>query len=262
MEKRVRSPNYPSMSLAEAIQRAALVYKNQHTHGAPREVVAKSMGYNSLNGASATSISALIKYGLLEGRGDEIKISDRAMCILHPQSPEEKAEAIRQAAREPELFRDLAERFPGRMPAEDVLRNYLIRNGFAPAAVSSVILAYRETCEFAEREAGAYDSGSVPVSTEAPAMHSTPQSHSAAPTPNAGKSLYNQFDERNVARYDFEGGGFVRISVGGAIETEQALSMAETLIDLKRKEIEARNEKTKNSGPVETNSGDEVEYDA
>ncbi|MBX3508495.1 MAG: hypothetical protein KF714_06890 [Parvibaculum sp.] len=262
MEKRVRSPNYPSMSLAEAIQRAALVYKNQHTHGAPREVVAKSMGYNSLNGASATSISALIKYGLLEGRGDEIKISDRAMCILHPQSPEEKAEAIRQAAREPELFRDLAERFPGRMPAEDVLRNYLIRNGFAPAAVSSVILAYRETCEFAEREAGAYDSGPVPVSTEAPAMHSTPQSHSTAPAPNTGKPVYNQSDERNVARYDFEGGGFVRISVGGPIETEQALSMAETLIGLKRAEIEARNERARNTLPSDANSSDESEYDA
>lgn len=250
------------MSLAEAIQRAALVYKNQHTHGAPREVVAKSMGYNSLNGASATSISALIKYGLLEGRGDEIKISDRAMCILHPQSPEEKAEAIRQAAREPELFRDLAERFPGRMPAEDVLRNYLIRNGFAPAAVSSVILAYRETCEFAEREAGAYDSGPVPVSTEAPAMHSTPQSHSTAPAPNTGKPVYNQSDERNVARYDFEGGGFVRISVGGPIETEQALSMAETLIGLKRAEIEARNERARNTLPSDANSSDESEYDA
>lgn len=220
------------------------------------------MGYNSLNGASATSISALIKYGLLEGRGDEIKISDRAMCILHPQSPEEKAEAIRQAAREPELFRDLAERFPGRMPAEDVLRNYLIRNGFAPAAVSSVILAYRETCEFAEREAGAYDSGPVPVSTEAPAMHSTPQSHSTAPAPNTGKPVYNQSDERNVARYDFEGGGFVRISVGGPIETEQALSMAETLIGLKRAEIEARNERARNTLPSDANSSDESEYDA
>lgn len=168
----------------------------------------------------------------------------------------------RQAAREPELFRDLAERFPGRMPAEDVLRNYLIRNGFAPAAVSSVILAYRETCEFAEREAGAYDSGPVPVSTEAPAMHSTPQSHSTAPAPNTGKPVYNQSDERNVARYDFEGGGFVRISVGGPIETEQALSMAETLIGLKRAEIEARNERARNTLPSDANSSDESEYDA
>jgi hypothetical protein len=93
-------------------------------------------------------------------------------------------------------------------------------------------------------------------------MHSTPQSHSAAPAPNAGKPIYNQSDERNVARYDFEGGGFVRISVGGAIETEQALSMAEKLIDLKRKEIKARNERSQNTTSPETNSNDESEYDA
>lgn len=82
-------------------------------------------------------------------------------------------------------------------------------------------------------------------------MHSTPQSHSTAPAPNTGKPVYNQSDERNVARYDFEGGGFVRISVGGPIETEQALSMAETLIGLKRAEIEARNERARRSyGPI------------
>ena len=31
VDKRVRSPNYPSMSLPDAIQKAALVYMNQHT---------------------------------------------------------------------------------------------------------------------------------------------------------------------------------------------------------------------------------------
>src|SRR5665213_535998 len=100
-----------------------MIFSNQHTHGAPREVVAKSMGYNSLNGASATSISALVKYGLLDGRGDEIRISDRTMRILHPQSAEEKASALREAAGEPVLFRELAEKFPGRMPSEEILRN-------------------------------------------------------------------------------------------------------------------------------------------
>src|SRR5262249_6738441 len=124
----------------------------------PREVAVRGMGYNSLNGASATAISALHKYGLLDRVGDEVKISDRALRILHPESPEERGEAILEAAREPSLFGELAERFPGRMPSDDLLRNYLIRHGFAPAAVTAVIVAYRETSEIAARESALHDS--------------------------------------------------------------------------------------------------------
>jgi hypothetical protein len=240
------------MSLPEAIERAALVYRNQHTHGAPREVVAKSMGYNSLNGASATSISALVKYGLLEGRGDEIKVSERTMRILHPESLEEKATALREAANEPVLFRELAEKFPGRMPSEEMLRNYLIRDGFAPNAVPSVILAYRETSEFVEREAGAYDPASSPP-TEAPMQPSaqaafhrgTPGVFAQAPVSTAlidGK-------QRLLASYPFEGGGLLEIRITGEIGTEDALEMVETLVELKRKEIERNARKAPKPDP-------------
>lgn len=240
MEKRIRSPNYPSLSLPEAVQRVAQVYRNQHTHGAPREVVAKSMGYNSLNGASATAISALIKYGLLEGRADEIRVSDRAMRILHPESREEKVEAVREAAKEPSLFRELAEKFPGTMPAEPVLRNHLVRSGFAPSAISSVILAYRETNEFVEDEVGAYDSVSPPATVEVPAMHFSTQPESG-PNPTASlNSNLVQGVERYLGQYHFEGGGSLRIVVDGEVDTEKALSMAETLINMKRVELQSR----------------------
>ncbi len=44
MEKRSRSPNYPAISLPAALDKVANLYKNQHTHSAPREVVAQGMG--------------------------------------------------------------------------------------------------------------------------------------------------------------------------------------------------------------------------
>jgi len=72
------------------------------------------MGYNSLNGASAGAISALHKYGLLGRAGDKIRVSERALRILHPHSAEEGATAIQEAANEPPLFAELNERFPGR----------------------------------------------------------------------------------------------------------------------------------------------------
>lgn len=239
MEKRVRSPNYPALSLRDALEKVATLYKAQHTHAAPREVVAKGMGYNSLNGASATAISALHKYGLLERLGEDIKISDRAMRIMHPHSPGEKAEAIKEAAQEPQLFSELAERFPGQFPNEDLLRNYLVRKGFAPAAATNVILAYRDTVDLVQRDAGGYDS--APATTEqAGNMQPAQQIHHASAS--AGAILIKQGDERIIGMYDFEDGSRVKIVATGEAPTESVLDMVETLIELKRKEIARRNQ--------------------
>jgi hypothetical protein len=128
VDKRIRSPNYPALGLPEAVEKVAAIYRNIHTHASSREVVAKAMGYTGLNGASATAVSALHKFGLLEGRGDEIKVSERAMRIMHPQSQTERTEAIREAAVLPPLFAELRGRFPGRHPNDDLLRNFLLRN--------------------------------------------------------------------------------------------------------------------------------------
>lgn len=236
MEKRIRSPNYPALSLPDAIERVTTLYREIHTHAGPREVIAKGMGFNTLNGASATVISALHKYGLLEKQGDGIKVSDRALRILHPQSPEEKAEAIREAAAAPALFAELAERFPGRLPNEELLRNYLIRNGFVPSAAQAVLLAYRETSELVSRSAGEHDSG-LDSPMEAPVT--MPQNASAAP-PSPFKVVNLQGDVRPLARYDFEGGGFVQAVASTSIDTEAALHMLETLIKMKRAELSAK----------------------
>jgi hypothetical protein len=234
--KRIRSPNYPALSLPDAIEKVTALYRVQHTHSAPREVVVRGMGYNSLNGASATAISALHKYGLLERAGDEVKISDRALRILHPESLEERATAILEAAREPPLFSELAERFPGRVPNDDLLRNYLIRRGFAPSAVTAVTVAYRETSEMAEREASRHDSGHEPTeSVVMPQRFDNPTQFfppTITQTPPPG--------ERLLGRYDYEDGSYIKIAAAGGVDTEEALEMVETLIKMKRQELRQR----------------------
>lgn len=262
MDKRIRSPNYPSLSLPAALEKVALLYKNQHTHGAPREVVAKGMGYNSLNGASATAISALHKYGLLERIGDDIKISERALRILHPHSSDEKMAAIREAASQPELFAELAERFPGQTPSEDLLRNYLIRKGFAPNAVTGVILAYRETVELVGRFGGPYDSPSTAVI----ATEVTPQMSIHHPPTLQGtvirKPLEEKDNERSLCYYPFEDGSYVRLVAGGDVSTESALEMAETLIALKRRELQRRNQERQVLNSSVTKEGEENDHSA
>jgi hypothetical protein len=156
-EKRIRSPNYPAISLPAAIERISALYKNQNRHAAPREVVANSLGFRSLSGPAATVISTLFKYGLLERVGTEAKISERALQILFPNSREERESAIRVAANEPQLFAELNERFPGG-GSDALLRNYLTRRNFSPSALDDVILAFKETAEFALQEAPSNDS--------------------------------------------------------------------------------------------------------
>lgn len=239
MDKRIRSPNYPAISLPEAITRVTALYRAIHTHAAPRDVVAKGMGYTSLNGASATSISALHKYGLLERNGEDIKVSERALSILHPHTPQEKAEAIRAAAGEPALFAELAERFPGAMPNEELLRNYLVRKGFAPGAIGPVIAAYRDTSDMVASEGQGYDLTVAPVAQEPVSM--TPLAFSTHQA--VQKIMSNQEDGRQIGRYDFEDGGFVKVSASPEIDTEEALNMVETIIKLKRAEIERRKQR-------------------
>lgn len=244
MDKRVRSPNYPAISLREAMDKVSVLHKHIHNHAGPREVIARGMGYASLNGSSMSVISALNKYGLLEGRGDEIKISDRAMRIMHPESQDERATAIREAAAEPQLFAELDDRFPGATPNEELLRNYLLRKSFAPSAVSQVILSYRETKELVEAECGGYDSSSLPIKGPANMPHaSTLATAPYQPIPSHN-IIVDQTNERLVGRYDFEGGSYVRIMAGGDLPTEELLDMVETMVSLKRKEIERRKKTT------------------
>jgi hypothetical protein len=155
---RIRSPNYPAISLAEALQRIEQVHARERQHPAAREVILKGMGYNGVHGTSLGALSAAIKYGLLEqkGRGEDYRVSDRAVAILHPHNPEEKAQAIREAAHAPALFTELLDYFKGDLPSDDNLRAYLVRRGFSQTSLPSVIQAFRDTMELVSPDSNVY----------------------------------------------------------------------------------------------------------
>ena len=148
---RVRSPNYPSISLPQAIEYASKIFKRLQTHPAPREVVLSAMSYKSYNGASASALSALIKYGLLYKIGSDFKLTERSLSIEHPRSEAEKAVAIKEALRAPTLWAELLDQFQGRLPDDSLLRATLLRKQFGASAVAPIINALRESVELAER---------------------------------------------------------------------------------------------------------------
>lgn len=243
MEPRSRSSNAPNIGLREAVERVRALHQQVGQSPHDREVVARGIGYKSLSGASAMTISALRKYGLLEGRSEEIRVSDRAMAILHPHSDDEKQDAILAAAAEPEIFRELASKFPDHRANDELLRNYLVRSGYSPQAVNGIISVYKETAEFVGGIDGGYDSAPK-GETEPNPMNANPSAQ-AQMTYGLGLAATRALptaaaDERQIGINDLEGGEYVRIVATMGVETEEALQWAEDIIARKRRELEMR----------------------
>jgi hypothetical protein len=173
---KTRSPNYPAIGLGEAIQRLRRIYDTQRRYPATREILVKLMGYGTLNGASATVVSALSKYGLLEGHGDQLRVSEMGQdLVLHRKGDQEYTEALRTAAFMPAFFQELRGQYPEGLPSEHALRATLIKRGFNPKAIDGAVRAYRDTIEFLDAEVG---------------------SEAAKPLENPGSGAYESQDER------------------------------------------------------------------
>ena len=161
---RIRSPNYPACSLPVALDKARAIHKAEGTNAVSREAIAKHLGFGSINGASATTLSALGKYGLIEaGQDGEARVTQLAMRILFAESSEEKRAAITEAAFKPALFAELRDKWPDRPPSNESLRSFLIRRGVSEGALDQVIQFYRETIDIATSAGEAHDSSTSPT---------------------------------------------------------------------------------------------------
>lgn len=155
---RLRSPGYPSYTLPDVIEFARKIHEQDRQHPLERGIAAKHMGFSGISGTSDRALSALMHFGLAEKAGKgEVRISDLALRIIHPDTLEEKRAALRVAAFNPELFAELRSRYSGSLPSQQSLSSYLSRMNFAPAAIPPATRAYLETCQFLQRE-GAYES--------------------------------------------------------------------------------------------------------
>ena len=182
--KLIRSPRYPVIGLPEAIERVRAVYRADNRNKIPKPLVAEHMGYQGLNGKSLGIISAVTKYGLLEGGIDSMWVTPLAVDIIErePDDPE-RAQAIREAARKVDLYNDIDEQFPGKA-SDAAIRSFLItKRNFLPDSAERLIRSYRETRCLVDELLGAYDASSneesVEVSTglEAAALALQPHTH-------------------------------------------------------------------------------------
>lgn len=144
---RMRSPNYPSIPLEQAVDLSAKIFKGDRVNVIDKDVAAEHMGYTSLNGRTLKLLGALSQYGLLDkvGKG-KVRVSSTAVSILHGEDESEKSHAILTAASSPPLFKRIREEYDA--PSDATITSFLMREGFTDAAVEPVLKSYKETIAF------------------------------------------------------------------------------------------------------------------
>ena len=109
-----RSPNCPAHDLEESIDKVIAIYRNEGRNSFSGSDAVIHMGYNGLNGASRRALGAVRAFGLVEGRGEQLKVSDDAVLIIADVDAEdqrERKQALLRSLCNNRVFCDLYETF-------------------------------------------------------------------------------------------------------------------------------------------------------
>jgi hypothetical protein len=153
-KERVRSPNYPVVSLQKAVERAKTLYDAYKGAEIPIAVVHQKWGYKPFTVNAVQLAAALKAYGLIavKGAGEKqfIKLSDRAQKILGNHPDREKL--LQEAALSPTIYKEIWEKYqPEGLPTDEALSTYLRwERKFNPNYISRLIADFRNTIDFAQ----------------------------------------------------------------------------------------------------------------
>jgi hypothetical protein len=151
-----RGPRYPTVALSEAISRAKSIYDREHMNPLTPAIAAEGMGYKGISGASLGAIAALRQYGLLEGRGNDVRLSkDAQTLILDDVNSPDYQGALQRIALKPPLFSELSKQF-SQAASERNISVYLQKQGFKPSAASLAAKNFKEAFALAHSQPEAY----------------------------------------------------------------------------------------------------------
>jgi hypothetical protein len=187
---RMRSPNFPSLSLEEALSFAKVIWDKNRKAPIMREAAAKDLGYTGLTGRSMTVLGALNQYGLVElSSKGRTRVTQLTEDILVGYPEEVKRSAIATAGRMPGLFRDIYDKFEGVVPGENAVRSFLFQKGFTNEGVEKALKSFSATNRYVEingdSESYRNDDEAAPKlapEREMEPMPSTPQPQGRSPS--------------------------------------------------------------------------------
>lgn len=159
-----RSPNYPAIDLGAALAAIEPAFRAENRNKMGKMPLARHLGYSSLNGRALAKIGAVRAYGLIEGSGDEVRVSEDAIAaLMAPPGAPERQEAIARLALRPSLYREIKDAFPDSLPSEQNLSFWLVRNGYTPEASGKAAKAYLETMRLVTEPGAAYKAAPEPA---------------------------------------------------------------------------------------------------
>lgn len=156
---RTRSPEYPYISLGDAVDKIEKIYSKEGRAPITRDVFAEHCGYASYNGSAAKVLAALKKYGLIGKQDGNFKLSEDAIMIVALKGVDDegrRAKALHDAAFGVDLFSSLREEF-GATASESNLVAQLQLKGFSKEGAAKSAKTYLSTMELVSRESGSYD---------------------------------------------------------------------------------------------------------
>lgn len=146
-----RSPNFPVISLEEAVDNTRKLYNADGRAGSLKSAVYNHLGYKGEHGASITVVSAMKKYGLITEEKSTIYLTHEAELILIGSDEEEKRNAIKECALMPDIYKKLWSEYSERgLPSDTSLRHTLIFHyNFNEKSVDGFIKNFRATLKYA-----------------------------------------------------------------------------------------------------------------
>lgn len=242
---RMRSPNYPAIPLDRAIELVGEIHRKSRANVISREAAAQDMGYSGLTGHSIKLLGALAQFGLVEraGKGD-LKVTQMAVDILHGLDERVRSSAMHVAGAAPKLFQSIYERFPDGVPSENVIRSYLIQQGYADVALTPAIKSFMETNRFLELaaaseshgddESGDADSASSDENENRPQLPALISASPAPPTQHGGYQLME--GERVVFSEETGNEQYLKLVASGPLD-DSLLEALEDYIRRQRKRL-------------------------
>ena len=161
-----RSPAYPSVPLAMALEKAQAQYDAEGKYPAPLSSACKAWGYSPKSSGGRDVRASLRYFGLIlvEGDGDlaKVKLTEDALRVLTDKREDqtERRGIIRRLALNPAAHKKLWSKFPEGIKSEATAAHYLVwEESYNESAAEALIAEFKETAAFARL----YEPASMPV---------------------------------------------------------------------------------------------------
>lgn len=235
-----RSPNYPFIGLADALDRLAQLHELGRGHFVPVKAARDKWEYQQ--NAGDRTVAALRAYGLVEVTGEsekrQLKPTDSGLKILENHS--QKDALIKAAALMPALHGEIWVKYSGNLPRDPVIKEFLRWDkNFNPDNIDKFLKQFRETIAFANLSTSDImdtDEGAVDTSI----VQETPEN-----TGRKDKNLKQSTLAKGVMfniNIDVLENGEINVTNGGAL-TSETFEILKEVFDLKKRhEIEPTSE--------------------